>query len=103
MGEGRERQRRRGRVLYHGVSVHFRLLFLKKILFFRSSKRLFASKHKRSRIRSNSGPVTMDTIVPLRRSKREKRLLFSNLNQQEIYQHMINGPHYQVMDFSDVS
>ena len=46
----------------------------------------------------------MDTIeVPLRRSKREKRLLFSNLNQQEIYQHMINnGPHYPVMDFSEV-
>ena len=45
----------------------------------------------------------MDTIeVPLRRSKREKRLLFSNLNQQEIYHHMINGPHYSMMEFSEV-
>ena len=70
----------------------------------RSSNTLYATKHKRSRIHGNSGPVAMDTIeVPLRRSKREKRLLFSNLNQQEIYQHMINnGPHYPVMDFSEV-
>ncbi|CAI8005038.1 hypothetical protein GBAR_LOCUS4057 [Geodia barretti] len=69
----------------------------------RSSNTLYATKHKRSRIHGNSGPVAMDTIeVPLRRSKREKRLLFSNLNQQEIYQHMINnGPHYPVMDFSE--
>ena len=43
----------------------------------------------------------MDTIVPLRRSKREKRLIFSNLNQQEIYQHMVSNT-YPVVDFSDV-
>ena len=69
----------------------------------RSSRRLYSTRHKRPRIHSNSASVTMDTIVPLRRSKREKRLLFSNLNQQEIYHHLINGPHYSVVDFSDVS
>ena len=74
-----------------------------KIFFFRSSNTLFATRHKRSRLHGNTGSVTMDTIeVPLRRSKREKRLIFSNLNQQEIYHHMINGPPYPVMDFSEV-
>lgn len=74
------------------------------LLHFRSSNTLYATRHKRKRphLHSNSGAVAMDTIVPLRRSKREKRLLFSNLNQQEIYQHLAN-PHYSVIDdFSDV-
>ena len=64
---------------------------------------LFATKHKRPRLHSNSGTVSMDTIVPLRRSKREKRLLFSNLNQQEIYHHLTDTPSYSVVEFSDVS
>ena len=44
----------------------------------------------------------METMVPLRRSKREKRLVFASLNQSEMYRHLSN-PHYPLIDeYSEV-
>ena len=42
------------------------------------------------------------SVEPLRRSKREKRLVFASFNQSEIYRQLSN-PHYSmIVDSSDV-